>query len=152
MEKLRSKICALAEWVVLVLTHLANNNKIEKQNRISAWCQKAESQSESLRTQNSIRLNPLKVKPDYGPTCSIVAEPLLLRAHTERRYLTGQSGRPPRHGIMSQMVDQVCDNRSGCDGNQTLLDPGPHCRDKQGGRTRGHIYSLNDKFTFFFLN
>lgn len=63
---------------------------------------------------------------------------IITSVHTQKRYLTGQSGRPPRHGIMSQMVDQVCDNRSGCDGNQTLLDPGPHCVQKQGSKERGH--------------
>lgn len=56
---------------------------------------------------------------------------IITSQHTQYQYLTGQSGRPPRHGIMSQMVDQVCDNRSGCDGNQTLLNPGPDCREKE---------------------
>lgn len=56
---------------------------------------------------------------------------IITSQQTQYQYLTGQSGRPPRHGIMSQMVDQVCDNRSGCDGNQTLLNPGPDCREKE---------------------
>lgn len=76
------------------------------------------------------------------------AKAITTSLHTEKRYLTGQSGRPPRHGIMSQMVDQVRDNRSGCDGNQTLLDPGPHCREKQGGQNTGGGGVTDKEVTF----
>jgi len=32
---------------------------------------------------------------------------------------------------VSQMVDQVCDNGSGCDGNQAVLNSAADCRERQ---------------------
>ena len=45
------------------------------------------------------------------------------RSHTEPSvYLAGEGSRTPRHGVMPQMVDQVCDDRPRRYGNQAVLE------------------------------